>query len=283
MQRRSNISFTVSLGVFIVAAALAPSAAHAGPMTLVSQNRQVGAMTIVPPCQGSDFESAQAVDFQPFNAAVDAINICDFAQGIACSAHFSDMSSSEFSAWSNAVASALSVPQSVIHAIPQGDFLVTFSVATTIEYKIGGSLTAQGASPVALAQASVKLSDPANNLLFEQVVTPGPNGAENTQPVHAGGVLQAGTYTLRSLASVVIDAYVGAPASGNALASVNFHAAIPGDTNGDNLVNVDDLLIVINAWGLCESKSPCPADIAPLGGDNAVNVDDLLKVINHWG
>jgi len=56
----------------------------------------------------------------------------------------------------------------------------------------------------------------------------------------------------------------------------------PGDANGDCIVNVDDLLAVINAWGPCPN---CPATFCPadLTGDCTVNVDDLLNVINHWG
>ena len=30
-------------------------------------------------------------------------------------------------------------------------------------------------------------------------------------------------------------------------------------------------------------QPPCTADIAPAGGNNIVNVDDLLAVINQWG
>jgi hypothetical protein len=60
--------------------------------------------------------------------------------------------------------------------------------------------------------------------------------------------------------------------------------ACPGDTNGDGVVNVDDLLTVINHWGICAPPpGPCAADIAPPGGDGLVNVDDLLAVLNEWG
>jgi hypothetical protein len=55
-----------------------------------------------------------------------------------------------------------------------------------------------------------------------------------------------------------------------------------GDITHDGVVDVDDLLAVINAWGACDE--PCPADIAPeTNGDGIVNVDDLLMVINNWG
>jgi len=50
-----------------------------------------------------------------------------------------------------------------------------------------------------------------------------------------------------------------------------------GDLNGDNVVNVSDLLILLGAWGSCPS---CAAD---LNGDNVVNVSDLLILLGAWG
>jgi hypothetical protein len=50
----------------------------------------------------------------------------------------------------------------------------------------------------------------------------------------------------------------------------------PPDVTGDSLVNVNDLLAVIGAWG----SAGGPADI---NGDNLVDVDDLLAVIGAWG
>ncbi len=50
-----------------------------------------------------------------------------------------------------------------------------------------------------------------------------------------------------------------------------------GDTNGDNFVDVSDLLEVIDAWGPCVG---CDADI---NEDSTVDVSDLLLVIDAWG
>jgi spore coat protein A, manganese oxidase len=47
--------------------------------------------------------------------------------------------------------------------------------------------------------------------------------------------------------------------------------------NVNDLVDVDDLLAVINAWGRCAN---CVADVTSNG---IVDVDDLLAVINAWG
>lgn len=54
-----------------------------------------------------------------------------------------------------------------------------------------------------------------------------------------------------------------------------------GDINGDHVVNADDMLALISAWGPC--SGPCPADISPEGGDGLVNVQDLIELINIWG
>jgi uncharacterized membrane protein len=55
----------------------------------------------------------------------------------------------------------------------------------------------------------------------------------------------------------------------------------PGDVTGDGVVNIDDLLAVIAAWGPCPAPpATCAADVTV---DGAVNIDDLLLVISSWG
>ncbi|TVQ57311.1 MAG: hypothetical protein EA377_00990 [Phycisphaerales bacterium] len=53
-----------------------------------------------------------------------------------------------------------------------------------------------------------------------------------------------------------------------------------GDLNGDGVVNVFDLLLLLEGWGPCPSGSDCPAD---LNGDGTVNVFDLLLLLENWG
>ncbi|MEM7228398.1 MAG: choice-of-anchor Q domain-containing protein [Planctomycetota bacterium] len=50
---------------------------------------------------------------------------------------------------------------------------------------------------------------------------------------------------------------------------------------GNDVVNVDDLLFMINSFGTVSPDSP--ADIVPPGGDGQVNIDDLLLVITDFG
>ncbi len=50
-------------------------------------------------------------------------------------------------------------------------------------------------------------------------------------------------------------------------------ADVTGDLDGDGLVGVDDLLILLSQWGDCPD---CSGD---LDGDGTVSVDDLLILI----
>ncbi|HRQ74807.1 MAG TPA: hypothetical protein PK098_02695 [Phycisphaerales bacterium] len=51
------------------------------------------------------------------------------------------------------------------------------------------------------------------------------------------------------------------------------------DLNGDGVVDVMDLLILMNQWGECKSRC-CIAD---LNLDGYVDVLDLLGLLAHWG
>jgi hypothetical protein len=54
-----------------------------------------------------------------------------------------------------------------------------------------------------------------------------------------------------------------------------------GDVDGDNDVDVDDLIAVILDWGVC--PPPPPACTSDTDGDGDVDVDDLITVILNWG
>jgi subtilisin family serine protease len=59
-------------------------------------------------------------------------------------------------------------------------------------------------------------------------------------------------------------------------------SGIPGDLNGDGVVNVADMLLMFDQWGPCADCSPsqCPAD---LNGDCSVGISDLLILFDNWG
>ena len=56
---------------------------------------------------------------------------------------------------------------------------------------------------------------------------------------------------------------------------------IPGDLNGDGIVDATDLALVLGKWGPCpDPPADCPAD---LNSDGEVNAADLAIVLGNWG
>lgn len=53
-----------------------------------------------------------------------------------------------------------------------------------------------------------------------------------------------------------------------------------GDLNGDGVVDVSDLLLLLAAWGPCPPEESCDAD---LNNDGSVDVSDLLLLLGNWG
>jgi trimeric autotransporter adhesin len=78
------------------------------------------------------------------------------------------------------------------------------------------------------------------------------------------------------------DATVSNPCGLAQSTAATLFVTIPADITTNGIVDVDDLLAVINAWGLCRTPSRCAADIVPDEGDGIVDTDDLLEVINNW-
>lgn len=59
---------------------------------------------------------------------------------------------------------------------------------------------------------------------------------------------------------------------------VGINPACAGNANGDNIVNVDDLNIVLSQWAT--SVTPCTG--GDINGTGFVDVDDLNEVLSNW-
>lgn len=54
---------------------------------------------------------------------------------------------------------------------------------------------------------------------------------------------------------------------------------LPGDLDGNGVVNSADLLALLAAWGECEVPNNCPEDI---DGNGVVDTADLLTLLANW-
>ncbi len=57
------------------------------------------------------------------------------------------------------------------------------------------------------------------------------------------------------------------------------HCHATGDLNGDGVVDISDLLILLSAWGQCPNDEPCYSD---LNGDGVVDTADLMILLANW-
>jgi len=71
--------------------------------------------------------------------------------------------------------------------------------------------------------------------------------------------------------SLVFAAFASPPLAG---------CGLPGDLNNDGRVNIEDIMLVANAW-----RSTDPADIASydLDGDGDIDIVDIMLVAREWG
>lgn len=60
--------------------------------------------------------------------------------------------------------------------------------------------------------------------------------------------------------------------------SVQTACACASDVDGNGVVDISDLLVVVSEWGICEMG--CAGDT---NGDGRIDADDLLMVISLWG
>lgn len=51
----------------------------------------------------------------------------------------------------------------------------------------------------------------------------------------------------------------------------------PGDSDGNGVVDIDEILALIAGWGVCPG---CAVDF---DGNGVVDIDDLLQIVNSWG
>ena len=65
--------------------------------------------------------------------------------------------------------------------------------------------------------------------------------------------------------------------AGEAALYFTVEVSVLGDFNGDETVDILDLLQLLKAWGPCEE---CPED---LDNDGVVGILDLLALLGNWG
>jgi hypothetical protein len=190
-----------------------------------------------------------------------------------------------------------------IHTANFGDGEIRGQIVNTIVPHDGAQETNPPGPPLGFGNGYIAFDQP-NNTLGYYIKYGGLSSAENNAHIHGFAPPGMGAGVLHQLPATNPKkgqwAY-GAANAANVLAGltyINIHtvnfsngeirgqiiAPAPkcaADTDCTGVVDVDDLVAVILAWGDCPADpKPCPSDIDYSG---ATDVDDLVGVILGWG
>ena len=188
----------------------------------IDQARSVTILLSVPCGGGTFYDQDAAEGFEPFDSMIEMLIDCDSGLGFAAASQQSQIDPNSITASGTSASEALAPVQTLIHAIGDSNFNVTFELESESQFTMAGLLSAESLDdPIAeLFAARLSLLDANYQAIFHWIVEPGPDGAPNSQVIEEFGLLEPGVYTIRAEAISLIDNYRPPNRSGEA--SFNF-------------------------------------------------------------
>jgi len=258
-------------------------AAH-GQLTPIVDSRVVHAQGSVVPAAGEAvfvFDAQGAEPFAPWSQAVVASPALPGISFESIASQSSEVEPTQLSAGGTASATLSTIdPQTVAAGNACSHYVLTFDVVDTVTCSLAGEIDiADDAAGLADGWVIIKvqrLADAA--MLIDETL-----GSSGSSMLDYALVLQPGLY------DIVVEAHVSgmlqAPAAATASSSFEVTltaASICPDLDGDGVVAVQDMLMLLGSWGPvdCEPQAPgCP----DLDGDGTVGVPDFLDLLGAWG
>lgn len=156
------------------------------------------------------------------------------------------------------------------------NYRASFRLDVESSYAIAGQLLADGPflGPGTIL-AGVWLEDDAGNVLVE-ITHDAINYPHLIRPIDVEGTLGPGTYHLRTAAETTSGSGSGEGDYDIVLSLVG--STLPGDLNGDGLVDAMDAEILFSGWGTIPPGDP----IADTNGDGLVDAADASVVFTNW-
>lgn len=160
----------------------------------------------------------------------------------------------------------------------------------SVELRHYGPVNWSGASPVTIERRPAATQNPFTALPLSNFALSRSSGNRSIMISSIEGLpgFQPGwQYRIRPTAQLLCDISTAPPAvspapgvawDGDYLLTIHLPPC-DGDVIPDGFVNINDLLSVINFWGVTNPVFPAP----DIDQDGFVNINDLLIVINHWG
>ncbi len=273
--------------VLTVLSAVTPAPQAFGDTIIpISQQRSVDSLVNAPLCEADFlFDQAQAKAFEPFDYVASLIQQCDQASALVAAEQQSFINPNSLEAFGRALSQvSADGPKNgpATHAIGSSSFNVTFEVNSTSRFVLDGIISAGNDSPDVemYLGTQVLLTGLGNETIFDHSLVVNHGDGADSQLLDEVGQLEPGIYTLAAFAFSAVDAPVPPNGDGSAIFNFTFGVFIQGDLDGDGIVGVSDLLILLASWGPCDDCNDCPADI---DGSCHVGVSDLLILLTNWG
>lgn len=265
-------------------AALDVGGSLAGLPTIIpiTQHRFTSTLVSFPVCATTVVDGEKADGFEPFSSSLQSEDTCEGNWVGEFVAQESVIEPTSMSGFGDALIKAAQAPESPVVAMGLSSFEVTFEVPTTSDFTFLGIMHAWGVggAPIVQPGAFMTIVGPGPGVVFDAIVSPGPNGEGITVEVDESGVLSAGLYTLVAAAHTggddVIVGHVIGSASFDFIFEVSSKFDLPGDMDADGDVDRDDYMVFRECFtgsgggpivGVC-----VPGDF---DGDGDIDFDDL--------
>ncbi len=137
-----------------------------------------------------------------------------------------------------------------IHTYAVSVFEVTFELPAASNFAVDGVISVDGGPPN-LITALIRFTGPGDQMIFEHTLVG--TGGPDSQVIEEAGVLEPGEYTLYAYADISYADIIDLIPFGEAFFDFAFVTAVPcpADLDGDNVVDVVDLLALLAGWGAC--------------------------------
>ncbi|MCH8251932.1 MAG: hypothetical protein IID36_05710 [Planctomycetes bacterium] len=235
-----------------------------------------------PVCGTTVVDGDEADGFEPFSSSVQSEDTCEGNWVGEFAAQESLIEPTSMSGFGDVLIKAAQAPESPVVAMGLSSIEVTFEIPTTSDFTFLGIMHAWGigGTPIVQPGAFMTIVGPGPGVVFDAVVSPGPNGEGITVEVDESGILSAGLYTLVVVAHTggndVIVGHVVGSASFEFTFEVSSKFDLPGDMDADGDVDRDDYIVFRDCFtgsgggpvvGVC-----IPGDF---DGDGDIDFDDL--------
>ena len=266
-------------GVLAIVAAAVPAGAQ--PIVPVSQDRRVDASAVTGLCGGQGVtNSILAPGLGVFDETVEATHLCSRAEAHASAGQISFVDSALIFITLDSDARGGAAEPSTIIAIGSSSFDVTFELTEASDFALNGLMTGSATGgPANFGQVEIRLTRVGGATVFRIRET-----TDQQNPLSIAiaerGALSPGAYRLEASAGSIVDAPAEPTGSVETAMKVNFSVTgrCPGDLNGDGMVDLVDLGILLADFGC--SGGNCVGDI---DGDGDTDLADLGILLSNFG